>query len=52
MAEKSRTKRTGQSFRALLTVGQGNRTSEQGEEAGEIGVVPSGPLKLAAQRLL
>jgi hypothetical protein len=31
---------------------QGNRTSEQGEEASEIGVVPPGSLKLAAQRLL
>jgi ABC-type nitrate/sulfonate/bicarbonate transport system permease component len=33
-------------------LGQGNRTSEQGEEASEIGVVPPGSLKLAAQRLL
>src|SRR4051812_36135459 len=39
-------------FIALTHHVQGNRTSEQGEEASEIGVVPPGSLKLAAQRLL
>jgi hypothetical protein len=31
---------------------QGNRTSKQGQERGKIGIVPSGPFELAAQRSL
>jgi hypothetical protein len=48
-------KRPGKLSRAemlFIMVPQGNRTSEQGEQAGETGIVPFGPLKLAAQRLL